>query len=64
LTVCPCVPEIELSEVSVGVGVDEHPAIKAASRSVIPRLMGHILPAPYFRTCDFFTLNDISSPYR
>ena len=61
-TVAPWLPLLAAMEVSVGVeeGVDLHPAIKATSVSVAPRLMDHCLIAPYFHISDLFPLSDIS----
>jgi hypothetical protein len=64
-TVCPCVPELEITEVSVGAEVDPHPPVKAASRNAIASPRDHInLPAPHFHICRLFTLNNIVSPFR
>src|ERR1700682_3844691 len=65
-TVCPCVPELGLTELSVGapaLSVDlvfrAHPAINTTIWSAIPRPRDHILPAPYFRISDVFILTDM-----
>src|SRR6202171_2238091 len=65
-TVCPWVPELGLTELSVGappLSVDlvfpAHPAIKTTIRSAIPRPRDHILPAPYLRISDVFILTDM-----
>jgi hypothetical protein len=59
-TAVPCMPLLGVIDVSVGLAVPPHPAMKAASRSAIPRPSDHILPAPYFQSGDCFILTDIS----
>jgi hypothetical protein len=59
-TAVPWMPLLGAIEVSVGLGVPEHPAMKTTSRSAMPRPRDHILPAPYFQSGDFFILTDIS----
>jgi hypothetical protein len=61
-TVCPCMPEFALTEVSVGAvvtvvtGVDDpHPAVKTTSRSAVPRAREQILLTQYFDFFEFFT---------
>jgi uncharacterized MnhB-related membrane protein len=65
-TACPSVPEVGLTEVSVGAPevsvalVDPpHPAIKTASRSAIPRPREQIFSAVYFHIRGLFTLSDM-----
>jgi hypothetical protein len=59
-TAAPWMPLLGAIEVSVGLGVLEHPATKTTSRSARPRPRDHILPAPYFQSGDFFILTDMS----
>jgi hypothetical protein len=59
-TAAPWMPLLGAIALSVGLGVPEHPAMKTANRSAIPRPSDHILPAPYFQSGDCFILTDIS----
>jgi len=56
----PWMPLLGVIEVSVGLAVPPHPAMKTPSRSAIPRPRDHILTALYFQSADCFILTDIS----
>ena len=58
-TAAPWMPLLGAIEVSVGIGVPPHPAMKTTSRRAIPRPRDHILPAIYFHIGDIVILTDM-----